>query len=147
MAQETLIQSSGVPFTIVRATQFFEFIGAIADSGTKDGIVRMPSALMQPMVSDDVAAAVADVALAEPVNGTVEVAGPEPFQIDEIVRQFLAARSDPREVITDEKADYYGIPVSRTSLMPGPGARLGATRFADWLRRTTAAPRAHATVG
>jgi uncharacterized protein YbjT (DUF2867 family) len=152
MAQEALVKASGVPYSIVRATQFFEFVGAIADAGTKSGVARMPPALMQPIAAEDVAGAVADAALAEPVNGIIELAGPEPVQIDEIVRRLLAARSDPREVVTDDKADYYGIPVNRTSLMPGEGARVGPTRFADWLRRTAfaaaaAAPRPHATVG
>lgn len=133
MAQEKLVQSSGIPYTIVRATQFFEFIGSVADFSMVDGVVRAPTAQMQPMVSDDVAAAVADVALAKPVNGIVEVAGPEPFQIDEILRKFLAARADPRKVITDDNAPYFGLHLSRRSLMPGADVRLAPTRFSDWL--------------
>lgn len=145
MAQENLIQGSGIPYTIVRATQFFEFIGSVADFSMVDGVVRAPTAQMQPMVSDDVAAAVADVALAKPANGMVEVAGPEAFQIDEILRKYLAARSDPRTVVTDDNATYFGLHLNRRSLMPGAGARLASTRFADWLRDT--APRRSAAAG
>jgi len=139
LAQEKLIQSSGVPYTIVRATQFFEFIGAIAQSGTVGQTVRLPSALMQPIASDDVAAALADFTLADPANRILELAGPEPFGIDEIARQYLADQGDPREVVTDDNAPYYGVRVSERSLMPGEGARIAPTRFADWLRRS--APR------
>jgi uncharacterized protein YbjT (DUF2867 family) len=145
LAQESLIKASGIPFSIVRATQFFEFIGSIAQAGTVGGAVRVPSALMQPMASDDVAAALVDVALSASTNGTVEAAGPEPFQIDEIVRQFLAEQSDPREVITDDSARYFELTLSRLTLMPGAEARLGKTRFVDWLRHST--PRPHAMVG
>src|SRR5258706_9092537 len=144
LAQEKLIKASGIPYSIVRATQFFEFIGAIAQSGTVGQTVRQPSALMQPMASEDVASALIDVVLSAPTNGTLEVAGPEPFGIDEIVRQFLAEQADPREVITDDNAPYYGIKVSKRSLLPGEGARLAPTHFADWLRR--AAPQAHVMV-
>ena len=145
LAQERLIKDGGIPYTIVRATQFFEFIGPIAQAGTVGQTVRVPSALMQPMAADDVAAALADFTLANPVNGMREVAGPEPFQIDTIVRQFLAEQGDPREVITDDDALYYGIKLGKRSLMPGERARLSQLRFADWLRRS--APRPHATVG
>ena len=139
LAQEKLIQSSGVPYTIVRATQFFEFIGAIAQSGTVGQTVRLPSALMQPIASDDVATALADFTLADPANRILELAGPEPFGIGEIARQYLADQGDPREVVTDDNAPYYGVRVSERSLMPGEGARIAPTRFADWLRRS--APR------
>ena len=136
MAQENLIKASKIPFTIVRATQFFEFVGAIAQFSTEGATVRLPSALMQPIVSDDVAAALADVAIAEPLNDTVEVAGPEPIRMDELVRRFLAAKGDPRKVITDVRAVYYGIEVNDQSLVPGDNPRLGPTRFSEWLARS-----------
>src|SRR5262249_28076635 len=125
------------PYTIVHATQFFEFVGGIADSATEGQTVRLPHALMQPMVSDDVAAAVAEVAVGEPLNGMVEVAGPEPIPMDERVQRFLSARRDPRKVVTDPNALYFGIPVNDQSLTPGPNPRLGRTRFEDWLNRST----------
>lgn len=136
MAQEELIKSSRVPFTIVRATQFFEFVGAIAESFTVNGTARVTSARMQPLASNDVATALVDVALSKPANSMLEVAGPEPFQIDEIVRMFLVERTDRREVITDDKAPYFGLTLRPDSLMPGPDARLAPTRFADWLRNS-----------
>src|SRR6476660_1136513 len=131
MAQENLIKASKIPFTIVRATQFFEFVGGIAQFSTEGATVRLPSALMQPIVSDDVAAALADVAIAEPLNDTVEVAGPEPIRMDELVRRFLSAKGDPRKVITDVRALYYGTEVNDQSLVPGDNPRLGPTRFED----------------
>jgi uncharacterized protein YbjT (DUF2867 family) len=133
MAQEKLIKASSIPYTIVRATQFFEFVGGIAQLATEGQTVRVPPVLMQPMAADDVAAAVADVALAKPLNGTVEVAGPELIRQDDLVRQFLKATGDARKVITDPKALYYGIPVNDQSLTPGDHPRLGPTRFKDWL--------------
>src|SRR6516225_9147289 len=136
MAQENLIKASKIPFTIVRATQFFEFVGSIAQFATEGATVRLPSALMQPIVSDDVAAALADVAIAETLNDTVELAGPEPIRMDELVRRFLSANGDPRKVITDVHALYYGIEVNDQSLVPGDDARLGPTRFEDWLRHS-----------
>jgi uncharacterized protein YbjT (DUF2867 family) len=139
MAQENLIKASPIPYTIVRATQFFEFVGAIAQLATEGQMVRVPPALMQPIASDDVAAAMADAALAEPLNGMVDLAGPEPIRQDDLVRQFLKATGDARKVITDPKALYYGIAVNDQSLTPGDHPRLGATRFADWLRRNTEA--------
>jgi uncharacterized protein YbjT (DUF2867 family) len=136
MAQEKLIKASSIPYTIVRATQFFEFVEAIAQFGTDAQTVRLPSAMMQPIVSDDVAAALADVAITEPLNGMVEIAGPEPIRMDELVRRFLTARRDSRQVITDPQARYYGVPVNDQSLVPGNHPRLGPTRFADWLSRS-----------
>src|SRR3954465_9570304 len=133
MAQENLIKASSIPYTIVRATQFFEFVGGIAQSATEGQTVRLPPVLMQPIVSDDVAAVVAEAALAEPLNGTVDLAGPEPIRQDELVRQFLHATGDARTVITDPKALYYGISVNDQSLTPGDHPRLGPTRFANWL--------------
>jgi uncharacterized protein YbjT (DUF2867 family) len=133
LAQENLIKASSIPFTIVRATQFFEFVGSIAQFATEGATVRLPSALMQPIVSDDVAAALADIALGEPINGMVELAGPEPIRQDELVRQFLSATGDARKVITDVHARYYGVEVNDQSLLPGDNPRLGPTRFEDWL--------------
>src|SRR5262249_61165938 len=134
LAQEKLIKASSVPYTIVRATHFFEFVGAIAQLATEGQTVRLPPVMMQPVASDDVAAVVADVALAEPLNGTIELAGPEPIRQDDLVRRFLHATGDPRTVITDPPALYYGIPVNDQSLTPGDHPRLGPTRFEDWLR-------------
>src|SRR2546428_7352843 len=135
MAQENLIKASPIPYTIVRATQFFEFVGGIAQSATEGQMVRLPPVLMQPIASDDVADVMADAALAEPLNGTVDLAGPEPIRQDDLVRRFLKATGDARTVITDPKALYYGIAVNDQSLMPGDNPRLGPTRFADWLSR------------
>ena len=118
MAQETLIKASPIPYTIVRATQFFEFVGGIAQLATEGQTVRLPPVLMQPIVSDDVAAVVADVALAEPLNGTFDLAGPEPIRQDELVRQFLKATGDARTVITDPKALYSGISGERSKPDP-----------------------------
>jgi len=139
MAQENLIKASGIPFTIVHATQFFEFVKGIAQSGAAaDGsAIRLSSVLMQPMVSDDVAAAVTDVALGPPVNGVIEIAGPDQFRQDDLVRQFLSATGDSRKVITDENTGYFGIVVNDQSLVPAANARLGSTHFADWLSRAT----------
>lgn len=136
LAQENLIKASSIPYTIVRATQFFEFVDAIAQSATDGQTVRLPPAMMQPIQSDDVAAALADVALAKPLNGTVELAGPEPIRMDELVRRFLSANGDTRQVITDPQARYYGTPVNDQSLTPGDGPRLGPTRYGDWLSRS-----------
>src|SRR5262249_52332913 len=135
VAQERLIRSARIPYTIVRATQFFEFVGAIAGSGADGGTVRLPPALMQPVAAEDVSAAMADVAVNEPGNGTVEVAGPEPIRMDELVRRFLAATQDKRQVTTDAQARYYGAVVDDRSLTPGDNPRLGPTRFEDWLAR------------
>jgi uncharacterized protein YbjT (DUF2867 family) len=133
IAQENLIKSSSIPYSIVRATQFFEFIKGIADFSTEGNTVRLPPVLIQPMAADDVASAVCRVAVGSPVNGTVEVGGPEQFRLDELVRRGLAARNDPREVVADSNARYYGIKVSDNSLIPGGDARLGETHFKDWL--------------
>ena len=135
MAQENLIKASPIPYTIVRATQFFEFVGGIAQSATEGQTVRLPPVLMQPIVSDDVAAVVTEVAVEKPLNGMIELAGPEPIRQDDLVRQFLNATGDARTVITDSKALYYGIAVNDQSLTPGDNPRLGPTRFADWLSR------------
>jgi uncharacterized protein YbjT (DUF2867 family) len=136
MAQEQLITAAPIPYTIVRATQFFEFVGGIAQAATEGQTVRLPPALMQPIASDDVAAVVADVALAAPLNGAFDLAGPEPIRQDDLVRQFLSATGDARTVTTDPQALYYGLAVDDRSLTPGANPRLGPTRFADWLARS-----------
>ena len=137
LAQENLIMASGIPFTIVHATQFFEFAKNIAQSGTDGSTVRLSSVLMQPMAADDVAVAVAEVALDKPVNGLIEVAGPDQIRQDELARQYLSATSDPRKVVTDDKPLYYGIEVNDQSLVPGPNPRLGKVHFKDWLSHST----------
>jgi uncharacterized protein YbjT (DUF2867 family) len=137
IAQENLIKASRIPYTIVRATQFFEFVGSIAQFASEGTTVRLPSALTQPIAAEDVAAALADVAFAEPLNGTVEIAGPDPIRMDELVRRFLSTTDDPRKVVTDANALYYGIKVNDQSLVPGDNPRLGSTHFADWLSHST----------
>jgi uncharacterized protein YbjT (DUF2867 family) len=134
-AQETLIKESGIPYSIVHATQFFEFVKRIADEATEGTTVRLPPVLIQPMAADDVAKAVGTVAVGAPLNGTVEVAGPQPFRFDELIRQGLRARNDPREVVADPHARYFGAELSERSLIPGDDARLGETRFEEWLGR------------
>ncbi|HEY1599933.1 MAG TPA: SDR family oxidoreductase [Pirellulales bacterium] len=136
MAQENLIKASRVPYTIVRATQFFEFAGGIADSASDGKTVRLPPAMMQPIASEDVASALADIAVQEPLNGTLELAGPEPIRMDELVQRFLTARHDARRVTTDVQALYYGIKVNDQSLTPGDHPRIGPTRFQEWLNRS-----------
>ncbi|MGB7923321.1 MAG: SDR family oxidoreductase [Pyrinomonadaceae bacterium] len=136
VAQEKLIKESSIPYSIVRATQFFEFVNRIADSATEGNTVRLPSVGFQPMAADDVASAVAKVAAASPLNGIVEVAGPEQFRFDELIRQGLSARQDPREVIADPHARYFGTELSERSLVPGDDAQLGETSFEDWLSRS-----------
>src|SRR5438477_6089492 len=133
MAQENLIKASPIPYTIIRATQFFEFVKGIADFSTEGSKIRLPTALIQPMAADDVASAVGRVATVAPVNGTVEVGGPEKFRLDELVRQFLAARKDSREVVADPNASYYGVKLSERTLLPEDDAQLGETRFETWL--------------
>ncbi len=137
LAQEKLIQESAVPYSIVRATQFFEFVGGIADFSTDGDKIRLPPALIQPMSSEDVAKALGVVAEAPSCNGIVEVGGPESFRMDELIRRHLRAISDGREVIVDPKAKYYGADLDERTLVPGGEARLGETRFDDWLRRNT----------
>jgi uncharacterized protein YbjT (DUF2867 family) len=136
MAQENLIKASKIPYTILRSTQFFEFVSGIAQSATEGQTVRLSPALVQPVVSDDVAAALADVAVEEPVNGTVELAGPEPIRLDELVRRFLSANRDARKVTTDVHARYFGIELNDQSLTPGDHPRIGPTRFENWLSRS-----------
>jgi uncharacterized protein YbjT (DUF2867 family) len=138
VAQEAIVAGGGVPYTIVRATQFFEFLGEIADSATTDGVVRLPSAHLQPIAAADLAVSVADVAEAPPANAVVEVGGPEAIGLDELARRVLAAAGDPRPVITDETATYFGAHIGDLSLTPGPGARLGSTRLDAWLAASRA---------
>jgi uncharacterized protein YbjT (DUF2867 family) len=137
LAQEQLIQGSSIPYTIVHATQFFEFMNGIADDATDGNTVRLPPALIQPMAADDVASALAQVALSPPLNRIVEIAGPDEFRLDELIRAVLAAHNDLREVITDLQARYFGIAPGERTLLPGDDARLRATHFADWFRTTT----------
>ena len=136
MAQEDLIKASKVPYTILRSTQFFDFMGGIAQSATDGQTVRLSPALMQPVVSDDVAAAMADVTLGAPVNGTVELAGPERLRLDELVRRFLSANQDARQVVADVHARYFGAELNDQSLIPGDNPRIAPTRFEDWLSRS-----------
>jgi uncharacterized protein YbjT (DUF2867 family) len=133
LTQENHIKSSPIPYTLVRATQFFEFVRAIAQFSTDGNTVRLPPVLFQPMAAEDVSTAVAEVALAEPVNGTVEIAGPDTFTLDELVRKVLEYDNDARKVIADPAAPYSGVKVSEKMLVPGAGARLGSTRFDWWL--------------
>jgi uncharacterized protein YbjT (DUF2867 family) len=139
LAQETMIQASPIPWTIVRATQFFEFVGAIAQASTSGEVVKTAPALMQPIHSSDVAEAVADAALAAPLNAISEVAGPEAIRIDEVLRQYFQAHGDARQVVADPSAGYFGTPVDDHSLTPGKNPRLGKIHFADWLARTAPA--------
>lgn len=135
MAQETLIKASPIPYTIVRATQFFEFLGTIAQSGTVGQTVHLSPALVQPIAAEDVAAALADVAVAAPINGMVEVAGLEPLPLTEMVGRFLRAKRDARTVVSDVHALYFGIELNDRSLTPGDKPRIGETRFEAWLSR------------
>jgi len=133
MAQEELIRSGPIPYSIVHATQFFEFVKSIADAATTGNVVKLSPALIQPMAANDVAGEVLNVTVAAPLNGLVEIGGPEQFPLDGLVRQGLAARGDPREVIADPKARYFGVLLSERTLLPGPNARLAQTRFEEWL--------------
>ncbi|QEL16322.1 SDR family oxidoreductase [Limnoglobus roseus] len=136
VAQERLIATGRTPYTIVRATQFFEFLGAIAGSGADGDTVRLPAAPMQPLAADDVAAALADVVVGEPINGIVELAGPESLPMAEFVGRFLAATGDRRAVVGDPQARYFGTTLDARGLNPGANPRLGPTRFEDWSRRS-----------
>jgi uncharacterized protein YbjT (DUF2867 family) len=132
-AQERLIQSGPIPYTIIHATQFFEFMKGVADAATSGNVAKISSAFVQPMSADDVASAVERIAVAAPINSIVEVAGPEAYRLDDIVRKRLAATGDPREVIGDPAAPYFGAVLQERALLPGPGARLATTRFEDWI--------------
>ncbi len=136
LAQENLIKTSSIPYSIVRATQFFEFVEKIADLSTEGNKVRLPPVLIQPMAADDVAGALGGIATSSPVKDTVEIGGPEQFRLDELIRRDLTARRDPRAVISDPRGRYYGIAVSERTLLPNDDAQLGKTRFEDWLPAT-----------
>ena len=140
IAQEKLIRESSIPYTIVHATQFFEFLKGLADISMVGDKVHLPHVLFQPMAADDVATAIARIALGQPVNGILEIGGPEQFRVDELVRWRLASLKDPREVVADPNARYDGAAVSERTLLPGKDARLGETRFADWLKSPASQP-------
>jgi uncharacterized protein YbjT (DUF2867 family) len=137
LAQEELVKAGPIPYTIVRATQFFEFIGRVAESGADGDTVRLSPALVQPEAADDVAATLADVAVGAPLNDTLELAGPEAFGLDELARRVLRANGDPRKVTADVHARYFGAELDDRSLTPGDDARIAPTRFDDWLNQTT----------
>ena len=137
MAQERLIKASKIPYTIVRSTQFFEFVNGIAQSGTIGQTVRLSPARLQPIASDDVAAALADATLGAPVNGMIEIAGPERIPLDELARRYLRATKDPRQVVADPHARYFGTELNDQSLTPGDNPRIGSIRFEDWLSRAS----------
>ena len=141
LAQENMIKESGIPYSIVHATQFFEFVKGIADSATDGNTVRISHVLIQPMAADDVASAVGKVAIGSPLNGTIEIAGPEQFRFDEFVRRGLSARNDPREVVVDPHARYFGAELGERTLVPAGEAQLGPTYFKDWLERSAASSR------
>lgn len=141
IAQEELITGSPVPYSIVHATQFFEFLRAITDGATQDGVVHLAPVRFRPIAAADVAVAVADVATGTPVRGIVEVAGPQEFRLDELVRTTLASLDDPREVVGDPDARYFGAPLAEDSLVPSDGAVVGGTRLADWRRQQSVAAR------
>jgi uncharacterized protein YbjT (DUF2867 family) len=136
VAQEEVVKAGPVPYTVLRATQFFELIGRIADSSADDETVVLPPALVQPEAADDVAGALADIAVGSPLNDTVELAGPEAFRLDELARRVLEASGDPRQVTTDVHARYFGAELDDRSLTPGDDARIASTRFEDWLSRS-----------
>ena len=138
IAQEKLIKESSIPYSIVHATQFFEFIKGIADISIIDGKVHLPPVRFQPMAANDVASALARIAVGQPANGVVEIAGPEQFRLDELVRRRLTSLNDAREVVTDPDARYSGAKVSESTLLPGTNARLGETRFETWLTQSSA---------
>ena len=145
MAQENLITASGIPYTILRSTQFFEFVSGIALSATEGQTVRLSPALVQPVLADDVAAALAEIALGEPLNGTIELAGPEAIPLDEVVRRFLSATGDARKVTADARALYFGAELNDQTLTPGDNPRVGPTRFEDWLSRNVSQRASKAT--
>lgn len=136
VAQEKLIKDSSIPYSIVRATQFFEFLNTIADAATHGSAVRVPLARMQPIAVDDAARAVAEVSTGAPLNGTVEIGGPEPFYMAALLQRVLGARNDSREVVADPHARYFGAALSEYALVPGDEAKLGEIRLDDWLRRS-----------
>jgi len=139
VAQEKLIKEGPIPYTIVHATQFFEFTKRIADEATVDNRIYLPPVLFQPIAADDVASALCKVATSSPLNGTIEIAGPEAFRFDELIRKRLSPLNDSREIVADPHASYFGTELSERSIVPGDTAQLGETRFEDWLSRSTSA--------
>jgi uncharacterized protein YbjT (DUF2867 family) len=137
LMQEKLIKAAGIPYTILRATQFFEFIAGIIEAGADGGVIRLSPALVQPIAASEVAAALADLAVGPPLNGTVEAAGPEPMPLDELARQAMAANGDRRKVVADVHARYFGAVLDDGSLIPGPDPHLGSTHFQDWLEHAS----------
>lgn len=135
LAQEKLIKESTIPYSILRATQFFEFVGAISKSGIVDGQIHMPPVLFQPIAADDVVAAMTDITVGNPLNSIVEVAGPEKIKMDEIIRRYLSIMQDKQEVVTDIHAPYFGIEINDQSLTPGDNPRVGAIRYEDWINQ------------
>jgi uncharacterized protein YbjT (DUF2867 family) len=133
VAQEELIEASSIPYTIVRSTQFYEFVESIADAATEGDTVRVPAASIQPVAADDAARAVGRIAVGTPAGGIVEVAGPKPYRFDELIRYGLSAHDDARRVVADPEAQYFGTTLTNGSLLPGENAQLGETRFEDWL--------------
>ena len=146
LAQENLIKSANIPYTIVRSTQFFEFMSGIAQAATVGQTVSLSPALLQPIASDDVANAMAKIAIGVPANGTIEIAGPERLPLDEIVRRYLHATDDPRTVVADVHARYFGTELNDQSLNPGDNPRIGSTRFEDWLSYSAAQAREKSNV-
>jgi uncharacterized protein YbjT (DUF2867 family) len=136
VAQERLITGSSIPYSIVHSTQFFEFMKSITQAATDGDTVRLAPVLIQPIAADDVATAVGKVAAGQPLNGIVEIAGPQLFRLDDLVRHVLSVRHDPRSVIADPHAPYFGAELGERTLVPGDGAQLGATRFEDWLEQS-----------
>jgi uncharacterized protein YbjT (DUF2867 family) len=143
VAQEALIRESSIPYSIVHATQFFEFLEAIADAATMDGVVRLPHVLFQPRAADDVAKQVAWVAASAPLNGILEIAGPDLFRMDEFIRRGLKARNNPREVVTDPHARYFGAELAERTLLPAGREQIGETTFEEWSATSTRTPAAH----
>lgn len=141
LAQEQMIKTSGIPYTLIRATQFFEFMRSIAQTATSGVVVRLPPVEFQPMAAEDVASAIADAALAEPLNRMIEIAGPQAFTLDEAVRKVLKYDHDPRKVMADPAAPYYGIHIAGTELMPGREARIGQTKFDWWIEHVAPPPK------
>ncbi|MFC5266574.1 SDR family oxidoreductase [Kribbella qitaiheensis] len=133
-AQEALIAKSSMPYSIVEATQFYEFVGRIADSATEDGVIKVPDALIQPMAAEDVAAAVGRTAVGSPLNGKTEIGGPEEFRFSDLIQQHLALSNDPRKVMVDPHGTYFGTELEERSLVPGEGATLSETTYTEWLK-------------
>ncbi len=133
VAQEKLVKTASVPFTVLRSTQFFEFLGVIANANTEGDTIRLPAAMVQPVAAGDVATALAEVAVGSPTNGAIEIAGPEQFQLDQLVSRYLSTVQDPRQVKTDDEVRYFGAQLGARTLLPSENVQVGSTRFATWL--------------